>query len=193
MSIPKGTDFTKSAERLTNPAEVRNLLLEYGEALALTEARETALKATEAYAVLNQAQEAASKAREAVREAVERCGSYQDVEAGHYAVKQRKFSVSYDPVKVREVIPQFAAGVIEESVPKNKILGLVRGGLITSEQEAKLAITTELQPAFIIAIVEEGTNADKGTNREPTPAESGEATPGRHGKARGQSSAPKGS
>lgn len=71
----------------------------------------------------------------AIREAIEQLGSYQDVEAGCYAVKQRRESVIYQPALVRRTLPEtYANMVIVESVDSKKMEGMIKGGFVTQEQ-----------------------------------------------------------
>lgn len=48
--------------------------------------------------------------------------------------RQERKTITYDPDKIRNTIPDFADAVIEETVNKKKIDGLLKGELITSDQ-----------------------------------------------------------
>ena len=153
--MPKfGTDYSKSAINLKNPLEVRDLLLAYGRAKQAYKATDQALQEatkdmpeTAAYEEAYKAQEEAAKA---VREAIDRCGSYQDIPQGLYALKQGRTSISYNPNLVREMMPQFASAVITEVVDSTKIQGLIKGGLLDAVTQERIAVRTELAPAYII-------------------------------------------
>ena len=170
----KGTDYSKSAIDLTNSNEVLNLLNEYGNALEAEDIAQQAVLETAESKAFYDALHTSKKAKEAVKVAIDRCGSFQDVGKGLYALKQRKTSVSYDPVRVREFIPDAVAMAIIETVPNRKIDGLLKGKMITEEQASSCRIVAELAPAYIIDILKEGTDADKGINK--TLAEGGQAS-----------------
>ena len=153
--MPKfGTDYSNSAIDLKNPLEVRDLLLAYGKAQDARDIAQGKLQAiidklpeqvefTKAVADMAQA-------HKAVKAAIDRCGSYQDIPAGLYALKQGRTSVAYNPNMVREMMPQFASAVITEVVDSTKIHGLIKGGLLDAVTQERIAVRTELAPAYII-------------------------------------------
>lgn len=71
-----------------------------------------------------------------IKEGIESSGSYQNLEKGWYAVKQRKVSKSYDAFAFEERYPQFAPAIIIKAVDTAKLTGLIKGGLI-SEADLK--------------------------------------------------------
>ncbi len=160
-----GTDYGKTAINLTNSNEVRNLLLEYGKAVKLHNAAldaygEVVAELPEKVAA-DKAGKAHDEAYKKVKEAIDRVGSYQDIGEGLYAIKQSRTRTNYDPLRVRERLPQFAQVLINETVDGNKINGLKKGNLITEEDMARIEVRTELAPAYLIDLVkEEGANAD---------------------------------
>ena len=151
-----GTDYSKSALSLTNPDEVRELLLAYSKANEVAIAaeiiyREATNLLPEGVAFV-EANKVAAEAAYAVKLAVQRAGGYQDLHLGYYALMQGRTSVTYDASKVRTEIPQFADAVIMETVDGAKIHGLAKGGLIDEAQLARIEVRTDLAPAFIMGL-----------------------------------------
>jgi len=149
MVEKKNPDYSGSAVKLCNPAEVGELL---AQRLSLTGSiadLKDELEALELYRQIQETEKTLRALDEEIKQAIETHGSYQDTETGIYGVKQRKLSVIYVPGLVRDVIPKFADAVIEEVVNKIAIEGLIKGKLITPEQADKISNTTE-NFAFII-------------------------------------------
>ena len=157
--MPKfGTDYSKSALDLKNPLEVRDLLIAYGKAQAASNEANDALEAVivelpERVAAIKAAS-LMDTAHKAVKAAIDRCGSLQDIEEGLYAFKQGRQRVSYNPSMVRELLPEFASAIIIEKVNESKINGLVKGGLIDKVTLKRLQVRTDLAPAYIIGLAQ---------------------------------------
>ncbi len=157
--MPKfGTDYSKSALDLKNPLEVRDLLMAY---LKVQAARDIAtitldnlLEKLPEHIALIKTAKIMDTAYKAVKEAIDRCGSLQDIEEGLYALKQGKVSTSYSVAKVRDLAPDYAKGVIVEEVDARKLNGLHKGGLITDAQLKEMTITAPLAPAYIIGLAQ---------------------------------------
>ena len=157
--MPKyGTDYTKSALDLKNPLEVRDLLLAYGKAEAAhdaaSDAYDIATKALPETLVFDKAIIVMDMAHKAVKKAIDRCGSLQDIPAGLYALKQGRTGVTYSVKAVRDLIPEYAKAVIAEEVDARKFHGLVKGGLVTEAQVKTIEINTPLAPAYIIGLAQ---------------------------------------
>lgn len=133
IKTKKNTDYSASAVFLCNPAEVT-----VGYAV-LKSGRENLMALREkADSLIPQAlkdeielcQKQITEQENGLRTAIDQFGSYQDIETGEYALKQRKVSVSYDSKILRLKHPKEAELVIEETVNTTKINGLVKGGLL---------------------------------------------------------------
>lgn len=166
-----GTDYSATAIHLTNSAEVGILLQALGTAdKQLHDCEVAYFLATRdlpEHIAQTKAIADAAKARKAIHEAIDRYGSYQDIENGIYAVKQARKSISYDPNKCREYLGPYGEAVIQEAVSIDAIKGLLKGKLITEEKAKLCEIVTPMSPAYIIEIIpieREDTNADKGTD-----------------------------
>jgi len=64
-------------------------------------------------------------------------GEYWDV------IRTVRHTISYVPEEIRKLIPEFADGVIEETVIKSRINGLLKGGLISDDQISDAVVDTE--------------------------------------------------
>lgn len=151
----KKIDYTNSAVNLCNPPELKSLLTN----LARLKQRETAcreaLQKTALYTQFAISQNDTKECEDALKAAIEAHGSYQDLNAGDYAIKQKKLSVTYIASKVREFLRTYADAVIEEVVSKPKLEGLRKGGLVSQADLDRCADTTE-SFAYIIKVPEGG-------------------------------------
>ena len=78
-------------------------------------------------------------------------GSYQDLDKGWYAVKQRKVSKSYNAEAFEKTYPQFAPAVIIKTVDTTKLNGLIKGGLLAEDDLVDVHIIKESESfAYII-------------------------------------------
>lgn|GEM_PF-2367413 len=130
--MAKNIDYSASAERLTNPESVRLLLLKrLGLIAKLAELQEelevkNAGLMTETEDLIT---ELAINETE-IRNTVLANGGYQDVEAGLYALRQRRVSYAFDPVAFRREYPKLAPAVIKEIVDTATLNGLIKGKVL---------------------------------------------------------------
>lgn len=96
----KNPDYSASAVNLTNPQQVRELLSAYHAQVAALDgiAKEMEALIPE---TLREQRAVLDKIHRAIRQAVDAFGSYQDVESGWYALKQRRESISDDRTSPR--------------------------------------------------------------------------------------------
>lgn len=133
MTEKRNTDYSLSAINLVNPNEVRVLLSARHEIQSEIRQLDAILKAYPEYEQLQEEQHLLTENEQKLREAIDKYGSYQDTVSGSYAVKQIRRTVTFIADMVKRVIPQYAEAVID-GVNKNKMIGLLKGGLITQEQ-----------------------------------------------------------
>jgi len=129
----KNTDYSASAVNLTNPETVASYLTIYHtdcQSLADLQAQAAACVPPDLQAKIRDYQQSLTNAQQYLRTLIDSDGSYQDIERGIYAVKQRKVSISYNPQILRGKHPAEAALVIEEMVNGTKLAGLIKGGLL---------------------------------------------------------------
>ena len=147
-------DYSKSAVNLTNPRELKDALGAQGERmldLARLQEKIDACVPSELKVELANLQKEIVAENEGIRGYIDTLGSYQNVEAGMYAVKQRKVSISYDPQVFRAQYPDYAPAVIKETVDGTKLNGLIKGGLLTQEDLEKKGVSTKSESfAYII-------------------------------------------
>ena len=153
MTEKKATDYTNSAENLCNPLTVGNLLNELHLEEGYKATLEDKLKERCAKLVNGIAERGATIAelQKQIREAIETHGSYQDIPRGHYAVKYRRISKTYNAEKFAGFFEKFVPAVIIQVVNEAALEGLIKGGLIKEEElENCDVIQKETKYAFII-------------------------------------------
>ena len=136
---------------LPNPPETQAALQKYHDALLDLDKVKQEIAGyipVEVLARQKQAENRLAELKEKCREAARTYGDYKD-EQGWEARIEKRVSVTYLPQPFREVYPEFAAACIEEVVNKEKVKGLLKGGLIT---EGRLEPATErrVTEAFIL-------------------------------------------
>jgi len=152
-------DYSKSAVNLVNPDSVKSLLVIRGiQATSLAEYQgELRKRNGDIFAAINEISEAMDDNTAEIRRAIEADGSYQDLVAGLYGLKQRKVSYTYDPSLFRAKYPEYAPAVLRRVVDEEKLAGLIRGRLITMEDllqpspPTELAVATE-KPSYVYII-----------------------------------------
>ena len=149
ITKPKPKDYTASAVNLVNPPEVAEVLEQRAKAVGMLNEAKQRLEQTIEYQNVSLLANDIAEMSHQLQELVETYGSYQDMEQGLYAIKQAKISVSYDPMRVKANLPKFADAVIEETVNKKAIEGLIKGKLISPEQADACADKSESY-AYII-------------------------------------------
>ena len=133
----KNTDYSASAVKMVNPPETHTLLGELknlkADLLVLNE-QVDALIPQELRDRIEICQKWIIEKEVDIRLAVDMFGSYQDLDKGWYAVKQRKVSKSYDAQKFKSIYPSFTPVVIIEAVNEKALSGLIKGGLLTEDE-----------------------------------------------------------
>lgn len=138
MVEKKNPDYSASAVMLTNPPQVegllRNLQNEQTELSQLKKQAE-ALIPDEIKARITSKEKSLEILLVDIRKAIDELGSFQDVDKGWYALKQRRESINYKPELTRQHLEaKLASLVIIESVDSKALDGLVKGGLVTPIQ-----------------------------------------------------------
>jgi hypothetical protein len=137
MENKKRTDYTKSAVNLCNPEQIKGMLQylsEITKGKVELEGKIQALIPQVLKDTLTEAEKEIMQVQNDINLAINEHGSYQDLEAGLYAVKQRKVSKSYDASLFETAYPQFAPAVIIKAVDTGKLAGLIKGGLLDEAQ-----------------------------------------------------------
>ena len=153
MAEKKNPDYSQSAVNLTNPPQVEGLLRELQNcqtaAIQLRNQADTLIP-DELKGKIKRAEELGSKLSSEIRQAIDELGSYQDVDKGWYALKQRRESILYKPELVRQYAPsKVASFVIIESVDSKALDALVKAGQVSPE-EAKRCGEVKESFAYII-------------------------------------------
>ena len=151
MAEKKNPDFTASAVNLCNPPEIGKKLMELQDAQAKARTLDANLVAMPEYQELKAQEKLAADITAQIRGMVEAQGSYQDIDNGFYAVKQRRLTKQYNAELVESLYPEYAQAIIKKAVDTVKLNGLVKGGLVSEEALRRgLALTETETYAFII-------------------------------------------
>ena len=136
----KNTDYSASAVKLCNPESIGFLLAQYHAELAAIQTLNDEIQKLipkELTDKIAEYQKSHSECEVELRKVIEEQGSYQDLEKGWYAVKQRKVSKSYNAEAFEKTYPQYAPAIIIKAVDTTKLNGLLKGGLITEQDLRK--------------------------------------------------------
>ncbi len=155
--MAKNMDYSNSAERLTNPESVRLLLLtRLGLNSRVAELqRELEMQNHDLMASIKILTRDLAANEAEIRNTVLIEGGYQDVDAGLYALRQKRVSYTYDPVNFRKEYPEYAPAIIRETVDTAKLGGLIKGGLLNmAALERDLVAVPSESFAFILKITD---------------------------------------
>ncbi len=151
--ITKNPNYEYSAERLTNPESVRLLLLtRLGLNSRVAELqRELEMQNHDLMGSIKILTRDLAANEAEIRNTVLIEGGYQDVDAGLYALRQRRVTYTYDPISFKESYPEYAPAVIKETVDTVKLGGLIKGGLLNmAALERDLVAVPSESFAFIL-------------------------------------------
>lgn len=139
----KKPDYTKSAENLCNPSEVGLKITELHQALATIAQTDAVLQENETYKLLKGQEKLIIDITAQIKDMVEVQGSYQDIEAGFYAVKYRRMIKNYDTNQLKHHFPKFVELCVQETINVPALQGQVKGGLVTEEELKAKGVITE--------------------------------------------------
>jgi len=166
MAGMKFKDYSNTAVNLCNPPELKTLLANLAPLKALETVLQADIAATPSSIQLALLQKEIAESEGKIRIAIDIFGSFQDTEAGVYAIRQRRISVTYVASRVKEFLRSYATAVIEEVVNKSKLEGLRKGGLVTQEDLDRCSDTTESFAYIIKAAVPESKQSEKLEGKE---------------------------
>lgn len=153
MVDKKNPDYAASAVMLTNSPQVEGLLRElqnYQVAVNQLRNQADALVPDELKSKIQRAEEQASKLSKDIRQSIDEFGSYQDIDKGWYAIKQKRESISYKPELVRQYAPsKVASFVLIESVDSKAMDAMLKSGQLTPVVARQCGIVEE-KFAYII-------------------------------------------
>ncbi len=144
----KNIDYSNSAVNLNNiplMGEFLENLREQEKELQELQEKANSYIPVDLLSCIEQNQLAINEYRNFITKQIEPFGSYQDLEQGLYAVKQRKVTKSYDAEAFEKKYPQYAPAIIVKSVDTTKLNGLIKGGLLneTDLKHPDIGVITE--------------------------------------------------
>ena len=152
-TLKRNPDYSASAVMLTNPPQVGDLLTKHRRLGNEIEKIQGEIDHSIPQLLLDQREtvrKALSETDKLLRQAIDEFGSYQNVEYGEYALKQKRESLNYKPELVRQYAPsKVASFVLIESVDSKALDGLLKAGQLTLEQ-ARQCAEIDIKYAYII-------------------------------------------
>jgi len=146
----KPKDFTESAENLCNPPDVFKLLNKLHKHQAVLATLEDSIPA-ELRAQMGDAKELITDTIDEIKSAVKKSGSFQDIEAEHYAVRYRSIRKEYLAKPFAKQYEKLAPAVIVDAVNVEVLEQLIRGGVIAeADLKAKGIISEKITHSFYI-------------------------------------------
>jgi hypothetical protein len=151
VKTKRNTDYSQSAINLCNPPEVRTLLDNYVALQSEIDNLDLTLRAMPEYEQLTERQQSLASARKEIEQTVEKYGSYQDVDAGRYGLKQRAVTIRYEVGDFENCYPEFVPAVLTKSINVEALKGLLKGGLLGEEGLRRIGVIQEKETfRFII-------------------------------------------
>lgn len=147
----KNRDYSASAVDLNNDALVEDAYQNYRKASELSDELRAKLELTPEFKAWTESCFVVAEAKSNLSIAIDQNGSYQDVEAGHYAIKQRKVSKQFHVEPFIKNFEKFVPLVVEQTINIDALKGQIKGKLITEDELLeKGVITTTETYAYII-------------------------------------------
>jgi hypothetical protein len=154
MVEKKNPDYSASAVMLTNPPQVMDLLTKHHRLGDEIEKIQLEIDDAIPRALLDKRegiQKELSETDKSLRQAIDEFGSYQNLDYGEYAVKQRRLTKQYNATLFETFFPEYATAVLKKTVDTVKLGGLVKGGLVSEEGMRRAQVMTEVETiAYII-------------------------------------------
>ena len=149
----KPKDYTESAVNLCNPPQVEKLLDKLGTEEATLSQLEAELNESNGELVSKIAGQTAeiTGLQLAIREAVEKHGSYQDLEKERYGIKYKRVSKVFHVEPFKEHYEKYVSAVVVETISVKALEGIIKGKLI-EEADLKMhkVITEDVGYAFYV-------------------------------------------
>ncbi len=133
MVEKKNPDYSASAVKLCNPPEIAGELIELHIAQEQAKILEVSLEENELYLDLKGKQKKIADITTHIRELIDTLGSYQDLLAGVYAIKQLKRTKVYSATNFESCFPEYATAVLTKSINVPVLEGLIKGNLLNED------------------------------------------------------------
>jgi len=105
----------------------------------------------DSYKALKEAEQSISDTKAQIRAMIDALGSYQDLKAGHYALKYRRVSKEYHADKFAgNPYDQYRPAVIAEAINVQALNGLIKGKLLDEADLIQHGIITEKENFAIV-------------------------------------------
>ena len=151
MAEKKNPDYTASAVSITNPQEIEILLGQRRAVSGQVGERRKIAEQTSLYKEIKEGEATLANIDKDLVALIDEKGGYQDTDAGLYALRQRRVSLSYDPEGLRKCIPKWADAVISEVVDPKQVSQLIKSNLIKLAEIEAATIKKETTRVIIQA------------------------------------------
>lgn len=147
----KNPDYSESAINLCNPEEIGVKLAKLHQTQEQIRQLEETLQGNDTYKEYLKVGKMIADITAQIKDMVEAQGSYQDIEAGSYAVKYKRISKVFHTEPFKEHYPKFVSAVVVETINAKALEGIIKGGLI-EEADLKMhkVITEDFGYAFYV-------------------------------------------
>lgn len=151
MAEKKVADYKDTAVNLVNPPKLKIALAELVKQQGNVEFYEEQLRENDSYKALKEAEQSISDTKAQIRAMIDALGSYQDLKAGHYALKYRRVSKEYHADKFAgNPYDQYRPAVIAEAINVQALNGLIKGKLLDEADLIQHGIITEKENFAIV-------------------------------------------
>ncbi len=151
MAEKKVADYSETAVNLINPPDLKVKLTELSKQKAMLLVYEEELKDNDSWKSLKETEQSISDTQAQIRAMIDALGSYQDLKAGHYAVKQRRATKEYHADKfVGKNYDQYRQAVVAEAINVQALNGLIKGKLLDEADLKQYGVITEKETFAII-------------------------------------------
>lgn len=149
----KNRDYTASAIKLCNPAEVKALLVRRKQLEEERKEAESALMNVPEFKTLQAANETYRENYDQLKLLIDQMGSYQDVEAGVYGLTYTRATQNYVVERVRSTLPPEIVKqviVVSESVDRAKLNALVKNDRSLRDKAEECMVTEKVVVVYEI-------------------------------------------
>lgn len=147
----KVLDYSETAVNLCNPPDIKAKLADLSTLQGEIATIEGELKDNESYKSLKDAEQLMFDTKAQLRAMIDALGSYQDLKAGHYALKYRRVSKEYHADKFAgKTYDQYRPAVIAEAINVQALNGLIKGKLLDEDDLKQYGVITEKESFAVV-------------------------------------------
>jgi hypothetical protein len=139
----KNPDYSKTIINQTNADEVKLELNLYYQLQIESEDLKVKLEITEIFQEWTKANNRLTEQKAKVQEAIDKFGSYQDLDNGSYGLKYNRHSKEYHAQPMLNKFPKEAGIAVEPMVNVDALNGLIKGKILSEDELKEAGVITE--------------------------------------------------